>query len=99
MIFFVSGFLLCLGLLVLAIQAIRIAFGLLKIACYLIALAVLLPVTALLGLCLAVQWCVRFVLGTRPAEPEPVITINVYSDEEDASTIELPRRDFRRLRG
>ena len=94
-----SGALLTIGLLVLLIQVARIAFGLLKIACYLIALAVLLPVTALLGLCLAVQWCVRFVLGTRPAEPEPVITINVYSDEEDASTIELPRRDFRRLRG
>jgi hypothetical protein len=88
MIFFVSGFLLCLGLLLLAVQAIRIAFSLLKLCCYLIALAVMLPVTALLGLCVFVQWCARM-LGIRPVEAEPVITINVYSDEEDAPTIEL----------
>jgi hypothetical protein len=96
MIFFVSGFLLCLGLLVLAVQAIRIAFGLLKIAWYLIALAVLLPVTALLGLCVAVQWCLSRI---SPAEPEPAITIDLFADEEAAPTIELPRGDFRRLRG
>jgi hypothetical protein len=61
-----SGALLTIGLLVLLIQVARIAFGLLKIACYLIALAVLLPVTALLGLCVAVQWCLSRI---SPAEP------------------------------
>jgi hypothetical protein len=91
-----SAILLAIALLLLLISAARIAFGLIKIACYLIALAVMLPVAAFLGLCVAVQWCARFVLGTRPAEAEPMITI-VYADEE--APIELPRRDFRRLRG
>jgi hypothetical protein len=51
-------------------------------------------IAALAGLGLLAQWCVR--LG-RP-KPEPVTTIDVYAFEE-APTMELPRRDFRRLRG
>jgi hypothetical protein len=98
-----SAALLAIGLLLLAVQAIRIAFSLLKIAYYLAKAAVYLVVLMVCGVCLAVQHVLtltRWLEGKpEPAEPEPVITINFYSNEEDAPTIELPRASFRRLRG
>jgi hypothetical protein len=101
-----SATLLAVGLLLLAVQAIRIAFSLLKIAYYLAKAAVCLVVLMVCAICLGVQYVLilaRWLEGEpEAAEPEPVITINFYSNEEgdeDAPTIELPRINFRRLRG
>jgi hypothetical protein len=94
-----STILLAIGLLLLLVSVARIAFGLLKLAYYVAKLIIYLAVAAVLGLVLVCQWCVRRVRSGPSPEPEPVITINVYSDEEDAPTIELPRASFRRLRG
>jgi hypothetical protein len=94
-----SAILFAFGMAILFVQTIRIAISLLKIAYYLIKLAVVLTFTAVCTILLALQWCVRGLTGI--PEQEPVITINVYSDddEEDAPTIELPRGSFRRVRG
>ena len=101
-----SAALLVIGLLLLALQAIRIAVSLFKIAYYLAKAAVYLVVLVVCGICLAAQYVLTLArwLDGKPeaAEPEPVITINFYSNEEedeDAPTIELPRINFRRLRG
>jgi hypothetical protein len=67
-----------------------------KIAYYLIKLVVVLTFTAVCAILLLLQRCMRL---TRLPRPEPVITINLYEDEEDVPTIELPRDSFRRLRG
>ena len=91
-----SAILFLFGMLLLSIQAIRIAFGLIKIAYYIIKLIVCLVVWVLCAFGLFCQWCLKWLKGI--PEPEPVIMINFYSDEEDVPTIELPRERFRRLR-
>jgi hypothetical protein len=87
-----SAILFLFGMLLLLISAVRIAFGLIKLCFYLLALAVLLPVTALLGLCVFVQWCVKLVRGQ--AADEHCITITI---DDDAPIIDLPRESYRRL--
>jgi hypothetical protein len=108
MIFIGSAILFAIGMLLLLISAVRIAVSLIKICYYLLALAVLLPVTALLALCVFVQWCAKHVMILarwlrgipEPIESEPMITINITLDDDDnASIVELPRASFRRLRG
>jgi hypothetical protein len=96
-----SAILLLLGLLVLLVQAISVAFSLLKIAYYLIKAAVYLVVLVVCGICLGVQYLlslVRWLEGRETTEPEPVVTIKFTLGDDDASTIELPRGSFRRLR-
>jgi hypothetical protein len=89
-----SALLLTIGLLILLVQAIRIAFSLLKLAYYLAKGAVYLVVLIVCVVGLAVQYVMRW------GKPEPAITVNFYSaDEDDGPTIELPRESFRRLRG
>jgi hypothetical protein len=101
-----SAVLLAIGLLVLLVQAVSILVSLIKLAYYLAKAAVCLVVLVVCAVCLAVQYVLilaRWLEGKpEAAEPEPVITINIYSNEEedeDAPTIELPRVNFRRLRG
>jgi hypothetical protein len=95
-IFIVSAILFAVGTLLVLRSVIAIAASLIVICYDLVKLAVCLVIAALAGLGLLAQWCVR--LG-RP-KPEPVITINIYSGEdEEAPTVELPRESFRRLRG
>jgi hypothetical protein len=89
-----SALLLAIGLLILLVQALRIAFSLLKIAYYLIKGAVYLAVLVVCGVCLSVQYVMRWL------KPEPVV--NFYSDDDashdaDVPTIELPRTHFHRL--
>jgi hypothetical protein len=86
------------GLLMLLVQAIRIAFSLIKIVCYIIALIGCLVLLVLCGFGLFCQWIVRWL--KRGREPEPVLTINFTLDnDEDVPTIELSRKSFHRLRG
>ena len=89
-----SALLLAIGLLILLVQAISIAFSLLKIAYYLIKGALCLVVLVVCVVGLAVQYVLRWL------KPEPVVTVNFYTDgEDDVPTIDLPRASFRRLRG
>jgi hypothetical protein len=85
-----SAALLAVGLLILLVQALRIAFSLIKIAYYLAKGAVYLAVLVVCVVGLGVQYFMRWF------KPEPVVTV-LYSDDEDVPTIELPRTDFRRL--
>jgi hypothetical protein len=85
------------GLLMLLVQTIRIAFSLLKIACYIIALIGCLIGIVLCGFGLFCQWIVRRL--KRGREPEPVVTVNISLDDEDVPTVDLPRKSFHRLRG
>jgi hypothetical protein len=104
-----SAILFAFGMLLLLISAVRIAFDLIKLCFYLLALAVLLPVTALLALCVFVQWCakhvmilVRWLRGLpKPIESEPMITINITLDDDDAAAqiVDLPRAAWHHLRG
>src|SRR6516165_2404403 len=90
-IFFITFVLFVFGMLLLLIQAMRIAFSLLRLVYYLIKLAVYLALALVLGSVLLVRWCER-------REPEPVLMINITPDDDDAddaSTIELPRTSFR----
>jgi hypothetical protein len=95
-----SAILFAIGLLILSVQAIRIAFGLLKLTYYFVKLAVCLVVLVLCTLGLFCQWCLRWLKGhPEPIEPKPPITVNFYlADEDDGPTIDLPRENFRRLR-
>jgi hypothetical protein len=86
-----SAILLAIGLLLLLVQTIRIAFSLLKIAFYLAKGAVYLAVLVLCIIGLGVQYVMRWL------KPEPVITVNISLDDEDVPTIELQRDSFRRL--
>jgi hypothetical protein len=93
-----SALLFAVGVLILLVQAISIAFSLLKIAYNLAKLAVCLVVLVVCTFGLFCQWVARWLTGGR--EPEPVVTVNFYSaDEDDGPTIELPREHFHRLRG
>jgi hypothetical protein len=101
-----SAILFAFGMLLLLISAVRIAFGLIKICFYLIALAVLLPVTALLALCVLVQWCakhasilVRWFRGLPEPEAESSIVINIYIDSDADDVAPTIDGSFRRLRG
>jgi hypothetical protein len=84
-----SAILFAFGLLLLFVQAIRIAFSLLKLAYYLIKFAVYLAVLVVCVVGLGVQYLMRWL------KPKPVVT--VYSDEEDIPTIDLLRTHFHRL--
>jgi hypothetical protein len=91
-----SAILLAIGLLGLLWQAIAIAFSLIKIAYYLAKGAVCLVVLIICVVGLGVQYVMRW----RWPKPEPVITINFYSaDDDDGPTIDLPREHFHRQRG
>jgi hypothetical protein len=82
------------GVLLLLVQAIRIAFSLIKIVFLLAKGALCLVVLVVCVVGLAVQYVMRWL------KPEPAITVNFYSaDEDDGPTIDLPRESFRRLRG
>jgi hypothetical protein len=100
-----SAILLAIGLLILLWQAIAIAFSLLKIAYYLAKAAVYLAVIVVCAVCLAVQYIMRFLRipirwGKSKPEPQPVVTVNFYPDDEDnGPTIDLPRESFCRVRG
>jgi hypothetical protein len=98
-----SGALLTIGLLILLVQAIRIAFSLIKIAFYLVWMVGCLVVIVVCVIGLAVQYTIRFLrmpIRRGKPEPEPVVTVNFYpDDEDDGPTIELPRGRFHRLRG
>jgi hypothetical protein len=99
-----SALLLAIGLSVLLWQAICIAFSLIKIAYNLIKIAVLLIVLMVCLVCLAIQYIMRFLRipirwSKSEPEPQPVITVNFYSADDNAPTIELPRKHFHRLRG
>jgi hypothetical protein len=93
-----SAILFALGMLVLLVQAIRIAFSLAKIAYYLAKLPVCLVVLAVCAVCLVVQYALGLVRRL-DGKPEPAVTIDFSAGAEDAPTIELPRASFRRLRG
>jgi hypothetical protein len=89
-----SGTLFTIGLLILVVQVISITFSLLKIAYYLAKGAVCLVVLVVCVVGLAVQYIMRWL------KPEPAITVNFYSaDEDDGPTIDLSSESFRRLRG
>jgi hypothetical protein len=99
-----SAILFIFGVLLLLIQAARIAVGLAMICYYLIKIAVCLTVAALAGLRLVGQLCVNRYgsRGIPMQEPEPGITINIFTDDHPADEgpiIELPRGSFRRVRG
>jgi hypothetical protein len=96
MIIIASAILFAFGLLLLLVQAIRIAFSLVMIAYYLIKIAVCLTIATVLASVLFCQWLVRLTRSQVLTRPEPVITIDFYSDEVDVPTIELPREHFRR---
>ena len=83
------------GLLILLVQAICIVWSLIKIVFYLLQAAVYLALIVVCGIGIVIQ----FILGR--LKPEPVLTINFYDDagSDDASTIELPRKSFHRVRG
>jgi hypothetical protein len=88
-----SALLFSFGLLLLLVQAIRIAFSLLKIAFYLVKGAVYLAVLVVCVVGLAVQYVMRWL------KPEPVTTVYISLDDADVPTVELPRDSFHRLRG
>jgi|SRR6516162_10181942 hypothetical protein len=83
------------GALLLLVQALRIAFSLIKLAVLLVVwCGCFLAVTVTGGLYLGdklVRWFKVI------SEPEPVVTI--YADEVDGPTIELPRDSFRTAEG
>jgi hypothetical protein len=92
-----SAILFIFGVLLLLIQAARIAVGLVMICYYLIKLAVCLTVAPIAGCWLIGQWCVKRVRGIGP---EPVVTISIFDNGPDeAPAIDLPRGSFRRVRG
>jgi hypothetical protein len=85
-----SALLFALGLLLLLVQAIRIAFSLIVIAYNIVKAIVCLVVLVVCVIGLGVQYVMRWL------KPEPVV--NFYSDDDaDVPTIELPRTHFRRL--
>jgi hypothetical protein len=87
-----SGALAVFGVLILLVQAISIAFSLIKIAYYLLKGAVCLVVLLVCCIGLGVQYVMRWF------KPEPVVTINfTLDDDADVPTIDLPRTHFRRL--
>jgi hypothetical protein len=88
-----SGALLAIGLLILLVQAISIAFSLIRIVYYLLKGAVYLVVLVVCAVGLGVQYVMRWL------KPEPVTTVNIMVNDEDVLTIELPRDDFHRVRG
>jgi hypothetical protein len=88
-----SGALLAVGLLILLVQAIRIAFSLIKIAYHLLTGAVALIVLVVCSVGLVIQ----YVMGWH--KPKPVVMVNFYADDEDVPTIELPRESYHRVRG
>ena len=92
-----SALLFSFGLLLLLVQAIRIAFSLIVIAYNIVTAIVCLVVLVVCVVCLGVQYVLRM---RRWLKPEPVV--NFYSDDDashdaDVPTIELPRTHFHRL--
>jgi hypothetical protein len=85
-----SALLLAIGLLVLLWQAIVISYHLLRLAVLLVIWCGYAVVLVVCAVCLAIQ----YILGR--FKPEPVV-MDIYLDDEDVPTIELPHTDFRRL--
>ena len=91
-----SGALLTIGLLILLVQAISIAFSLLKIAYYLIKGTVYLVILIICAVCLGVQYVMGWL------KPQPVVADIYLNDEwrdDNVPTIELPGDAFHRVRG
>jgi hypothetical protein len=94
------------GTILLLWSAIVIAYHLIKLAVLLVAWVGCLLAVIVTGSWYLGDKLLRYLRGA-PSESEPMITINITLDDDDASIIddddssiiELPRRAFRRLHG
>jgi hypothetical protein len=89
-----SAILFALGIALLLWQVIVLAYRLTRLAVLLIALCGSVLAVVVTGCAWLVMKVAQYIKGQ---EPEPVVTISFYADADDV--MELPRSNYRRLRG